>query len=98
MKIKEGQVVVAVLHTPREKVVGVLHEIGPAGIQLRGLELGYFDDWCAAITANEPHLPMSDQFVPMWRVERISRDEDSPGAPSMSALFQQRTGLEFEDQ
>jgi len=51
--------------------------------------LGYFDDWVAAIVNDEQYLPMSDYFIPMWRVERISRDE---GSPTMTELFEQRTG------
>jgi hypothetical protein len=38
---------------------------------------------------------MQDYFFPMWRVERILRDEDSLEMPSFAARFKQKTGLEF---
>ena len=89
MKINTGESVVMILHSPREKLFGILDEIGTAGVSLRAIELGYFDDWCSSIANDEPYLPMSDYFVPMWRVERITRDE---GSPNLSAVFEQRTG------
>ena len=92
MPIQPGNIVVAVLHTPREKLVGVLDEINPAGISMRSVDLGYFDDWCASIAAGDEVLPMTDNFFPMWRVERISRDEPSGGAPSLADEFEARTG------
>jgi len=89
MKIANGEVVILVLHTPREKLLGVLDEINASGVYVRAIDLGYFDDWVAAIAGGEDYLPMSDYFIPMWRVERITRDE---GSPSMTDLFEQRTG------
>ena len=92
MKIEKGEVVIAVLHSPREKLLGILDEITAAGVSLRAVDLSYFDDWCASIANNEPYLPMSDCFVPMWRVEKISRDEASSDVASMAEQFEKRTG------
>ncbi|MBL8124260.1 MAG: hypothetical protein JNJ39_09155 [Blastocatellia bacterium] len=89
MKIENGECVVLVLHTPREKLLGILDEINTAGVHVRAIDLGYFDDWCAAIANGEDYLPMSDYFIPMWRVERMTRDE---GSPSLTESFEQRTG------
>lgn len=86
MKISPGDNVIIVLHSPREKLFGTLNEIGSAGIFARCIDLEYFDDWCASIAAGEQYLPMSDYFLPMWRVERMMRDEE------MAEQFQQRTG------
>ena len=97
MSIEAGAVVVLVLHTPREKFVGVLEELSPAGVHIRCLELGYFDDWCAAIASDEPHLGMDEHFFPMWRVERIVRDAVSGAAPSLAEHFKARTGRELTD-
>ena len=95
--IKSGEMVLAVLHSPREKLIGVLHEINASGVFLRAIDLNYFDEWTNAIKNNEPYLPMQDLFVPMWRVERVSRDETSFGLASMSDQFRQKTGLEIFD-
>jgi hypothetical protein len=98
MAIQPGDSVIVVLHTPREKLLGVLHEISPAGISLRSIDLSYFDDWCRSLAAGEPSLPMSDNFFPMWRVERISRDEAADEVPSMANQFEARTGRKLFEQ
>lgn len=97
MKIKTGESVVIILQNPREKIVGILHEINNSGVFVRGVDLQYFDDWTRSIAGNEPYLPMQDYFFPMWRVERLSRDESSFEMPSMAEQFRQRTGLDFKD-
>jgi hypothetical protein len=95
MKIEPGDIIVVVLQNPREKVLGVLSEITPAGLSIRGIDLNYFEDWIAAINGNEPYLPMQDSFFPMWRIERMTRDESTEGMKSMSDQFQQRTGRQI---
>lgn len=95
MKIETGECVILVLHTPREKLLGILYEIGPAGIFVRAIDLEYFDDWCASISSGEPFLPMSDYFIPMWRIERLTRDEGTSGTYSLSEQFKKRTGREL---
>lgn len=97
MKFQPGDIVIAVLQNPREKLLGVLQEITPAGISIRAIDLDYFDDWSRAIASGEPFLPMSDSFYPMWRVERITRDVAADEIPSMSEQFEQRTKRRFED-
>lgn len=96
-KIKQGESVVITLQNPREKIVGVLHEINASGVFVRGVDLNYFDEWTRSIVNGEPYLPMQDYFFPMWRVERISKDESSFEMPSMAEQFRQRTGLDFAD-
>ncbi len=98
MKLQADDIVIAILHSPREKLLGVLNEISPSGITIRSIELGYFDDWCRSIVADEVHLQMSDNFFPMWRVERITRDESSDDLPSMADQFETRTGRRLEHQ
>ena len=98
MKLEPGDIVIAVMHTPREKLLGILEEISPAGINLRAIDLSYFDDWCQSIAAEEPYLPMTDYFLPMWRVERISRDDDGGNMASMAEQFETRTGKRLADQ
>ena len=92
MKVNTGDHVIVVLHTPREKLFGILDEISNAGIFIRAIDLGYFDDWCQSIVDGEQYLPMSDYFLPMWRLERMTRDEAAEGTTSMAEQFEQRTG------
>ena len=91
--IGRGTAVVIVLHTPREKCWGVLDEINPAGVFLRGLDLNAFDAWVSALVHAEPFPGFGDLFFPLWRVERISRDEAAGGVPSLCEQLEKRTGL-----
>lgn len=97
MKIETGETVIIVMQNPREKIFGILHEINSAGVFVRGIDLDYFDEWTQAIKNGEQYLPMQDSFYPMWRVERISRDESTDTFSSMAEQFEQRTGLNLFD-
>ncbi|MEZ5424344.1 MAG: hypothetical protein R2682_14785 [Pyrinomonadaceae bacterium] len=97
MKLAPGEAVIAILHTPREKLFGILDEISAAGVSLRGVDLSYFEDLCRAVVAGEEHLSPSDYFIPMWRVERVTRDEASAGTASLLEQFAARTGREFAE-
>ena len=90
--ITPGTIVILVLHSPREKCWGALEEISAAGVFVRGLDLNAFDDWVRAVAHDEPFMGVSDLFFPMWRVERITRDESAGGVPSLAEQFEQRTG------
>ena len=95
--IQPGAAVLIVLHAPREKCWGILDEVNQAGVFLRGLDLNGFDDWLSAIVHEEPFVGFGDLFFPMWRVERISRDEASGGIPSLREQVEQRTGRTVEE-
>ncbi len=95
--IGRGVPVVIVLHTPREKCWGVLDEINQAGVFLRGLDLKAFDDWVNALVHSEPFIGFGGLFFPMWRVERISKDEAAAGVPSLAEQFEKRTGLSIQE-
>jgi hypothetical protein len=97
MKFEPGDAVLITLREPREKLLGILSEINPAGVSIRAVDLSYFDDWVQSIVADEPYLPMNDYFLPMWRVERITRDETSDEIASMSDQFEKRTGRRLAD-
>lgn len=95
--IRKGSAVLIVLHSPREKTWGILEEITSAGVFLRGLDLNSFDDWLRAVVHDEPFVGFGDLFFPMWRVERISRDESSAELPSLSEQVERRTGRPIEE-
>jgi hypothetical protein len=90
--IQPGAAVVIVLHSPREKCWGILDEVSGAGVFLRGLDLNAFDDWLRALVHEEPFVGFGDLFFPMWRIERISKDEASGGIPSLCQQAERRTG------
>jgi hypothetical protein len=95
--IGRGATIVIVLHTPREKCWGVLDELNQAGVFLRGLDLNAFDDWVHALVHNEPFMGFGDLFFPMWRVERIAKDEAAGGVPSLREQVEKRTGLTIQE-
>ena len=97
MKFQSGDSVLIVLRDPREKLLGILDEISTAGVTMRGIDLSYFEDWVRSIIDDEPYLPMNDYFLPMWRVERVTRDERNGEIPSMAEQFEERTGRKLTE-
>lgn len=95
--LQKGIPVLLVLHTPREKCWGRLDEITGAGVFLRGLDLNGFDDWISAVVHRETFIGLGTMFFPMWRVERIVKDETSGEVQSLCQQAEQRTGLSFEE-
>lgn len=95
--IQRGAAILIVLHSPREKCWGVLDRIDAAGVFLRGLDLNSFDDWQQAVVHNEPFIGLGDLFFPMWRVERISKDETAGGIPSLQEQIERRTGKSLQE-
>ena len=95
--ITSGSPVIVTLHSPREKLWGVLYELNAAGIFLRGIDLNAFDDWTAMIVRGERNIGLNHVFLPMWRVERLSLDETIDDIPSMADRFLQRVGIAFNE-
>lgn len=93
LKIQEGMTVIISLHSPREKIWGVLADLSPAGIQIRGIDLNTFDDWVRMVAHNERNIGLTYVFFPMWRVERISLDETVGDIRSLEEIFQTRVGM-----
>lgn len=90
--IQAGDPIVLVLHTPKEKYWGVLDEISGTGVFLRGLDLNAFDAWLGAVLHKEPFIGLCDLFFPMWRIERVSRDEAAGGIAALHEQVELRTG------
>lgn len=96
-KIESGAVAIVTLHSPREKVWGVIRGISTAGVYIAAIDLDYFEDWARSIASEEPHLEMEECFLPMWRVERIALDAPTGHAPSLAERFFQITGTGLKD-
>ena len=95
--IQSGNPIVLILQSPKEKYWGMLDEISTAGVFLRGLDLNALDDWIAAVLHKEPFIGLTSLFFPMWRIERISRDEAAGGIPSLYEQVERRTGLTVDE-
>ncbi len=87
-----GTPVLVYLHTPRERVFGVLLALQPAGIELRGIDLATFDDFVRQEARGETGLGLVTLFYPMSRVERMERDETVGGLEGIADRFRRETG------
>jgi hypothetical protein len=87
-----GTPVLLYLHSPREKVFGVLVSLQPAGIAVRGIELAAFEDWLRQEARGEEGLGLATLFYPMSRVERLERDEAVGGLEGIADRFRRQTG------
>jgi hypothetical protein len=87
-----GTPVLVYLHSPREKVFGVLVSLDPAGVALRAIGLTSFDDWLRQEARGEEGLGLVTAFYPMSRVERLEEDETVGGVEGLAARFRRETG------
>lgn len=97
MKIENGEIVVLTMHSPREKIWGIVQEIGLSGIFIRGVDLNAFNEFVRQAQNGEHLYGFTTSFFPMWRVERLSRDENDGDIPSLLQQFESRTGLRIEE-
>ena len=95
--IARGSPVVAYLHSPREKMWGLLLDLNASGAFVRGIDLNTFDDWIMMIVRGERNIGLSHVFLPMWRIERIALDESIDDIPSLSDRFHSRVGLTVQE-
>ena len=87
-----GTPVLVYLHSPREKVFGMLVSLDPAGVVLRGIGLTAFEDWVRQEARGEDGLGLVTTFYPLNRVERVEKDESVGGLESFAARFERETG------
>jgi len=87
-----GTAVLLYLHSPREKVFGVLVWLQAAGIAVRGIELAGFEDWLRQEARGEKGLALVTLFYPMNRVERVEKDETVGGLEGIADRFRRETG------
>ena len=87
-----GTPVLVYLHSPREKVFGVLVSLQPAGVAVRGIELAAFEDFLRQEARGDGGLGLVTLFYPMSRVERVERDETVGGLEGIADRFRRQTG------
>ena len=89
-----GTPVLVFLHSPREKVFGVLVSLQPAGVAVRGIDLAAFEDWLRQEARGEQGLGLVTLFYPMHRIERMERDETVGDLEGIADRFRRETGRE----
>ena len=94
--INQGSVVLLTLHSPREKIVGVLLRLAPAGVELRCVTLESLEPMARQVHAGEPAL-VSTVFFPMHRVERMELDEPVGELPSLAQSFKATAGRSLRE-
>lgn len=95
--LSPGCIVLIYLQEPREKIWGLLLDLNPAGVLVRGLALTSFDDWLReAGTNTQGGIRPSTTFYPLGRVEKIILDEPGEGVPSLDEQCRARTGKGLE--
>jgi hypothetical protein len=96
--LEPGTPVLAYLHSPREKIFGVLLSLEPAGLVVRGLDLVSLDDWMRQEARGETTgLALVSAFYPMGRVERVERDETLGEIEGFADRYERLTGRSFVD-
>lgn len=96
-ELSAGAPVIVYLHSPREKVWGILGELNAAGVFVRGIDLNTFDDWVQMIVRGERNMALTHVFLPMWRIERVALDESVDDIASLADQFYSRVGLTVEE-
>jgi hypothetical protein len=89
-------VVLVTLHTPREKIWGLLLDLTSAGITVCGIDLSAFEDWLSQLGTDE-ETGLSTVFYPLHRVERVALDEPMGKLPSLHDRFLQKTSRSLTD-
>lgn len=88
-----GTPVVLYLQGPKEKIWGILLGLKPAGVTIRGIELETFEDYMRQeVKGEEDLLGLMTAFYPMYRLERLERDETIGPVMSYADRFARQVG------
>lgn len=88
-----GQLVVVVLHSPKERLWGALLGLEGPGVAIRGLDVAPWEEVLTLVRQGRAdQVSLSTRFVPMHRIESLYLDEPSSGVPSLGDVFLERTG------
>lgn len=92
-ELSEGTPVVLYLQGPKEKIWGILLSLSPAGVMIRGIELEAFEDYMRQeVKGEEDLLGLVTAFYPMYRLERLERDETVGPVMSFADRFAREVG------
>ena len=87
-----GTLVLVHLAEPKENYWGVLRALTPAGVTLRGIDVGLFDDWARQQRTGDAELGLVTLFAPMHRIQKIFEDARVGIVPSYAERFQELVG------
>lgn len=93
-----NRIVIVSLNAPKEKIWGQLLRLDAAGVTVRGIDLGGFDDFLRQLLdQDEGPVGMTTVFYPMQRVERIAEDEPAGPLPSLADRFRRMVGMTIQE-
>lgn len=93
--MEKGDLVVVHAGEPREQLWGVLIRLDLAGVEVRGVDLANFEQWCRQLAGEgEPQLGPATVFLPAHRIERVTLDEQVGAVPSLGDRFRRIVGAE----
>lgn len=96
--MKPDSIVIISLHSPKEKIWGILLDINTSGVTIRGIDLNSFDHFISQINqVDAERVGLPTVFFPMMRIERVSLDEPSGLIPSMAEIFERKIGRTLID-
>lgn len=96
--MKPDSIVIISLHSPKEKIWGILLDINTSGVTIRGIDLNSFDHFISQINQiDAERVGLPTVFFPMMRIERVSLDEPSGLIPSMAEIFERKIGRTLTD-
>jgi len=96
--MKPDSIVIISLHSPKEKIWGILIDLNTSGVTIRGIDLNSFDHFVSQINQlDAERVGLPTVFFPMMRVERVSLDEPSGSIPSMAEIFERKIGRTLTD-
>jgi hypothetical protein len=91
--MEPNSIVVVSLVDPKERIWGQLLAITEAGITVRGIAVGSFDEFLRQVkNPEEEPVGLATVFYPMRRVERIAMDEPQGSIPSLAQTFERQVG------
>lgn len=96
--LAEGTPVVLYLQGPKEQIWGILLGLTPAGVMIRGMLLETFEDYMRQeVKGEEDLLGLVTAFYPMYRLERLERDETIGPVMSYADRFARQVGRTIFD-
>lgn len=96
--METNSIVIISLASPKEKIWGQLLALNAAGVTVRGMDIGSFDDFVRQVRSGEEStVGLAVVFYPMHRLERIALDEPSGAIPSLADRFREKAGMTIQE-